>query len=138
MFARAVDAIRDWNVQRGAGLIVLSEGPPAPGVMVAIAAPLPIGYIDVVCRVVDIVDTDDRYGFAYGTLPVHPERGEESFTVVRDADGSVKFEIVAVWRSKHPLARAFPFIARMLQCKATNRYLDAMRAGASQNYCATT
>ena len=103
-----------------------------------LAAPLPIGYIDVVCRVVDVVDSADRYSFSYGTLPVHPERGEESFTVVRDVDGNVTFEIVAVWRSRHPLARAFPFVARMLQRKATNRYLDAMRAAVTQDSGATT
>ena len=92
------------------------------------AAPLPLGFIDVVCRVVDVVDVPDRFGFTYGTLPVHPEQGEESFTVVRHDDGSVVFEIAAASRPRHLLARACPPVARRLQRSATTRYLDAMSA----------
>ena len=36
------------------------------------------------CRVVDVVDEPDRRGFAYGTLPGHPETGEERFMAQRD------------------------------------------------------
>jgi uncharacterized protein (UPF0548 family) len=60
----------------------------------ALAAPLPLGWIEVVCRVVDVVDEPDRFGFAYGTLPVHPDQGEESFTVALLPDGGVVFEII--------------------------------------------
>ena len=92
------------------------------------AAPLPIGWVEVVCRVVDVVDERDRFGFTYGTLSVHPEQGEESFTVIRTDDGAIGFQIVAASRPRHVLARAFPPVARRLQLAATNRYLAAMQS----------
>ena len=91
-------------------------------------APLPIGFVEVVCRVIEIVDLPDRFGFAYGTLSVHPEQGEESFTVIRRTDGTTVFEIVSVSRLRHFLARALPPVARTLQRAATVRYLNAMTA----------
>ena len=41
------------------------------------------------CRIVYVIDeqgSSERYGFAYGTLPDHMERGEERFTVEFDTD----------------------------------------------------
>jgi len=131
VFHRAAQALRTWQVHRGAGLIVCDHGPPTVDAVVAMAAPLPLGFIDVVCRVVVVVDEPDRFGFAYGTLRVHPEQGEESFTVVRHDDGTVMFEIAAASRPRHVLARAFPPIARLLQRSATTRYLDAMSSAVS-------
>jgi uncharacterized protein (UPF0548 family) len=129
VFERAADALRHWRVHEGAGLVVEAAGPPTVGAVVAMAAPLPVvGYIDVVCRVVDVVDLPERFGFAYGTLSVHPEQGEESFTVVRSVDDAISFEIVAVSRPRQLLARAFPPVARRLQVAATNRYFVAMQS----------
>lgn len=93
------------------------------------SAPLPVvGFIDVVCRVVDVDDETDRFGFTYGTLSVHPEQGEESFTVVRSPEDEVQFEVVAVSRPRHVLAKLGGPVARRLQRAATVRYLDAMLA----------
>ena len=87
----------------------------------------PIGYVDAVCRIVDVVDEPDRAGFTYGTLPTHPEKGEESFLVTRNNGGDVWFEIASISRPHHALARAFSPIARILQRRATERS-SAMRA----------
>jgi uncharacterized protein (UPF0548 family) len=125
-FDRAVDAIRDWQIHRGAGLQVLTDGPVAVGTNVAMSAPLPIGHIDVTCRIVAELNEDDRFGFAYGTLSVHPEQGEESFVVSRTED-EARFEIVGVSRPIHPLARLVPAVADRLQDRAVRRYLAAMR-----------
>jgi uncharacterized protein (UPF0548 family) len=130
VFDRAVAALRTWRVHEGAGLVVQAAGPPALDAVVAMAAPLPIGWVEVVCRVVDVVDEPNRFGFTYGTLSVHPEQGEESFTVVRAGDGSTVFQIVAVSRPRQVLARAVPPVARRLQMAATNRYLAAMESAA--------
>lgn len=78
------------------------------------------------CRVVSVVDEPNRLGFAYGTLPIHPEQGEESFIVERDDAGEVTFRLVAASRPRHGLARLCPPVARRLQRAATERYLDAM------------
>lgn len=128
VFDDASEAIQRWLPHRGAGLVVSADDPPTLGLIVAMAAPLPIGFIEAVCRVVAVIDETDRFGFAYGTLGVHPEQGEESFIVTRDADGNVTFDIVAVSRPRHLLARTFPPVARRLQHAAVQRYLVAMQS----------
>lgn len=125
-WGRACRAVADWQVQRGAGLIVSTDGPFAAGTNVAMSAPLPIGYIDVVCRVVAVDDELDRYGFTYGTLPNHPAAGEESFTLVRLADGAVRFDISAVSRPHSVLAKLLAPVARQQQRSASNRYLSSI------------
>jgi uncharacterized protein (UPF0548 family) len=127
-FEEATAALERWAVHRGAGLTLLADGPPEPGRVVALSAPLPIGAIDATCRVVDVFEGPDEAGFAYGTLPVHPEAGEEAFTVRRSATGGVTFEVLAVSRPRQPLARACPPLAHRLQGAAAERYLAAMRA----------
>ncbi len=131
VFKCAALALRTWQVHRGAGLVVLADGPPAVGMVVAMSAPLPIGYVDAVCRVVDVIDEADTSGFTYGTLRVHPERGEESFTVSCEADNTIILSIVAVWSPCHPLAKACPPLARRLQRAASNRYLNAAKLAAN-------
>jgi uncharacterized protein (UPF0548 family) len=126
-FEQAAAAIRDWEVQRGSGLELEADGPLAVGTHVVIAAPLPIGWVDVVCRVVHLIDEVDRYGFAYGTLPIHPEQGEEAFVVARDAHGRTTFTVDAVSRSAYRLGRLIPFVNDRLQDRANRRYLDAIR-----------
>lgn len=127
VFERARVALQNWRVHEGAGLSVEADGPPRIDGIVAMAAPLPLGFVEVVCRVVDVVDEPDRCGFVYGTLSNHPAQGEESFMTSRSAGGAITFEIVAVSRPRQILARAIPPIARRLQMSATNRYFDAMR-----------
>lgn len=49
-------------------------------------------------RVVAVVDTDDRRGFAYGTLRGHPVSGEEAFVVHRDPEGRVHLTLRSLTR----------------------------------------
>jgi len=53
-----------------------------------------------------VVDEPRRRGFAYGTLPGHPERGEEAFLITHHDDGTVTFAITAFCAPGSPLARA--------------------------------
>jgi uncharacterized protein (UPF0548 family) len=73
-----------------------------------------------------VIDEPDRYGFAYGTLPVHPERGEEAFVVTRDG-GASRFDVHAISRPADPVSRFVPFVADRLQDRAVRRYLSAMQ-----------
>lgn len=131
-FDRAVSAIQRWEVHRGAGLEVLTDGAIAVGTNVAMCAPLPIGYIDVTCRIVSVVDEPSRYGFAYGTLSVHPEQGEESFVITRHSSGTT-FDVVSVSRPVHPIARAVPFLGDILQDRGVRRYLGAMESASTNS-----
>jgi uncharacterized protein (UPF0548 family) len=126
-FATGADAIRVWAVHRGAGLAVAADGPIAPGTNVAMSAPLPLGHVIATCRIVAVIDEPDRYGFAYGTLTDHPERGEEAFTLTRDEDGVVHFDVDAISAPVDLLARLVPPVANLLQDRAARRYLSAMQ-----------
>ena len=130
-FDRAVEVLRSWTMHRGAGLEIATDGPLAEGTNVAFNAPLPLGFVDGTCRIVTVIDEPTRFGFAYGTLSVHPERGEESFVVTRVDTGATRFDITGVSRPAHALARLIPPLADRLQDIAVHRYLAAMERSAA-------
>jgi uncharacterized protein (UPF0548 family) len=80
------------------------------------------------CRVVSVDDEPERYGFAYGTLPGHPEQGEASFRIERGETGDVFFRIVSLSRTVDPLARLASPVTRLIQRRVTRRYPDAIAA----------
>jgi uncharacterized protein (UPF0548 family) len=127
-FAAACDAIRGWRLHRGQGFRVVPDDPPiAAGTEVVTAVPLagPV-HVLAACRVVGVIDEPDRFGFAYGTLAVHPASGEESFVVQRTPTGEVVGEVTAFSRPRHPLVRLGGPVARRQQARATEGYLDAL------------
>jgi uncharacterized protein (UPF0548 family) len=128
VFERARQALQEWRAHRGADLEVFADGPIAVGTTVAVAAPLPLGCAVATCRIVAVVDEHDRFGFAYGTLPNHPESGEEMFLIERRGDGSVVFRIVVFSRPHELLVRLGSPVAKFMQRRATSAYLAAMRA----------
>lgn len=77
-------------------------------------------------RVVYTVDEENRRGFAYGTLPGHPEDGEEAFIVERRDDGSVWIVIRAFSRPSSRRWRAVYPALRVVQWYFTRRYLVAL------------
>jgi uncharacterized protein (UPF0548 family) len=79
------------------------------------------------CRVESVIDEPTRRGFVYSTLPDHPECGYESFVVDLDGD-DVVFAIEAVSKPGIVLVRAVAPLARELQRRASEAYLDALRA----------
>ena len=127
-FERAAAAVFDWRAQRGAGLRVRATGPSSrPGTVVVLTAGLPrLGY-DIPCRVVWAQAEGDERGFAYGTLPGHPESGEECFLVRLTADGDVVYEIRVFFRLASPAARLAGPVSLLLQRLATDRYVAAIR-----------
>jgi uncharacterized protein (UPF0548 family) len=125
-FDRASEALHTWVVHRRANLTVATDGALAVGRNVAFCAPLTVGFIDASCRIVAVIDEPDRFGFAYGTLSIHPERGEESFIVTRTPTGA-RFDIQAVSAPAHRLARLVLPITHRLQHAAIRRYMTAMQ-----------
>ena len=126
-FDSARGALADWRPQRGSGFAVVTDGPIAEGTTVALAVPLPVGWVLAACRIVAVIDDADSYGFAYGTLPEHPESGEELFAVDRHPDGSVTFRISVFWKPHGFLPRVGSPVVSVLQRRGTRAYLDAMR-----------
>jgi uncharacterized protein (UPF0548 family) len=80
-------------------------------------------------RVVYVVDEPKRKGFAYGTLPGHPENGEESFVVDQRNDGSVWITLRAFSRPSSRFWWSVYPVLRLAQEFYTRRYLRAL-AGA--------
>ncbi len=76
-FERATEGLFGWQMHRKAGLSVRhGTARAAAGVVVVLRA----GWVlPVPCKVVYTVGEQNRRGFAYGTLPGHPEQGEEAF-----------------------------------------------------------
>jgi uncharacterized protein (UPF0548 family) len=134
VFERAGAAVLAWAAQRGAGLAV---HPPDAGTEVGATAlvllPLPVLAVPLLvipCRVVFRTVAADRIGFGYGTLPGHPERGEEAFLVERDADGTVWFRVRAFSRPDRWYSRLGGPATRLAQRAATRRYLRAVATAA--------
>lgn len=88
VFDCAAEAILTFRMHRGTGARVRpTAARAAPGVRLKLG----LGPVTVPCEVVYVLNDSQRAGFGYGTLPGHQARGEESFLVERDPDGSVWF-----------------------------------------------
>ena len=125
-FAAVRAAILAYGMQRGAGMRVRASTPTAEvGTVMVLTAPL-FGPIRIPCRVVYVLDEPDRAGFAYGTLPGHPESGEELFSVELRADGAVVAVVAAFSRPGTWYSRLGGPVARALQAVMTRRYLAAL------------
>jgi uncharacterized protein (UPF0548 family) len=97
--AAAGDAILTWRMHRAAGTRIEASAPrAAPGVELTVGLGVGRLRLTAPCRVVWSVEEGDRVGFGYGTLPGHPEHGEESFVAERAADGRVWFAVTAFSR----------------------------------------
>lgn len=132
VFDRASQALLTWEMHRRSGLAVATGGPAEPGRTVVLGLGIGIGLSLVIpCRVVYLVDEPTRRGFAYGTLPDHPEQGEEAFVVMQDDDGSVWFEIAAFSRPGALLVRWAGPVGRAIQSRATSRYERALTSAAA-------
>jgi uncharacterized protein (UPF0548 family) len=127
-FNHGREALMTWQAHRHVGATLVPDNPEiAVGNDVIMA--LRVGLLSVVlpCRIVRVADNESRYGFGYGTLPGHPERGEEAFHVVRNSDGNVDFEVVAFSRPADRLMRLTSPLARLIQTRITRGYLQGVR-----------
>lgn len=77
-------------------------------------------------RVVYLVDEPTRRGFAYGTLPGHPLKGEELFVVEHRDDDSVWLTIRAFSKPSNGLWWLLSPALRALQRMFLARYLRAL------------
>lgn len=129
-FQRAAAFVRAWGTHLGSGLRVYPEGvPQEPGSAVLIA--IGMGPIAIIapCRVVWTVDEPARAGFGYGTLPGHPEEGEEAFVVeLEEATGRVRFTVTAFSRHAAWYTKLAGPVGRLAQRRAAKAYIDAVRS----------
>jgi uncharacterized protein (UPF0548 family) len=128
VFERAVTGLRTWQAHRLPGLRILPDHQEIrTGMTIIVTLGTPILALAAPCRIVSVIEGQVRWGFAYGTLPGHPEQGEEAFIVSISADQTVRFEIEAFSRSDDPLVRLSGPIGRGIQRGGTGSYLRALK-----------
>ncbi len=114
-FAAARNAIRAWTMFppplawiEPAG-IPIAEGELAGVVIRALG----VWWLNA-ARIVYVIDEPRRYGFAYGTLPGHVERGEERFSVEWLDDDTVWYDLAAFSQPRYWMGRlGKPLVRRM-------------------------
>jgi uncharacterized protein (UPF0548 family) len=130
-FERAVTGLRAWLAHRAANSRVAPTNAPIEvGQDVVVVFPMPFVTVLAPCRIVWVVDEPDAFGFGYGTLRGHPEEGEESFVIRRDERGT-RFEICALSRPATLTSRIGALVARRVQRRVTNSYLEGIRRAAT-------
>jgi uncharacterized protein (UPF0548 family) len=129
----AGNAVLGWGMHRAVGMSVDAEAErAAPGVGVVVGIGAGRWRVKGPCRVVWAVDEARRAGFAYGTLPGHPECGEEAFVVEVDGSGSVWLEVRAFSRPVAWYARAGGPVTRALQHAYARRCGRVVRRAVAQ------
>ena len=123
-FEEAAAKVMRWGMLRGAGVRVdATSEVAAVGSEVLVG----IGPVRAPCRVVYVIDEPDRRGFAYGTLPGHPESGEELFAVRYDpATDEVHAEVAAFSRHATWWSKLGSPVTALMQRVITSRYLTAL------------
>jgi len=126
-FEEACRTLMTWRMHLGSGLRVAVSTPVVEpeAVIVARLGPGPLS-LRIPCRVVYVVDEPGRRGFGYGTLPGHPETGEESFLVTLEGD-QVRFTVTAFSRAGTRLSRIGGRFSWRVQGRALRRYAAALR-----------
>jgi uncharacterized protein (UPF0548 family) len=122
-FARAAETLMTWGMHAGAGLRVAAS---ARRVEAGAVVRCRLGPLPIPCRVIWVVDEPGRRGFGYGTLPGHPEAGEEAFVVAVDGE-RVTLKVTAYSRPGLLLTRLAGPVGRLGQRFAVRRYAAALR-----------
>ncbi len=127
-FVRAVHGLKSWAAHTLPGMRVFPEDQEIrTGVTVVVTLGTPLMALAAPCRIVSVIDGQTRWGFAYGTLPGHPEQGEEAFVITISPDQTVVFEIEAFSRPAELLVRLSGPIGRGMQKGGTGGYLRALK-----------
>ena len=132
VFARAKEALLSWrHFDLGWVELFPRDAPIEAGTVVAVMVNH-LGFWSLNgCRIVYLIgdrDSATQFGFAYGTLTNHAERGEEIFEVsVEPASQEVSYRIRAASKPRATLARVgYPF-TRVLQARFRRDSLKAMQ-----------
>lgn len=136
VFDSACEAIRNWEMfPREMASLYWPSVEPVVGSEVVVGFRVgPLWSLNP-CRVIYTVDSGSdsvaKFGFAYGTLPGHVERGEERFQIVWDRTTDiVSYEIFVFSAGQHVLAKiGYPFVLlqqsrfRKLSGRAMQRFV---------------
>lgn len=123
----AAAAVLGWRLHRRVGIrLRASDDRASEGTVLDLRLGVGRLAISAPCRVVYVVDEPHQSGFAYGTLPGHPESGEESFVVELSSQGVLTLTISAVSRPATRAARLAGPVGSVVQDLITRQYLRAL------------
>lgn len=126
-FELAREGLRSWVTHTGINAAIEPPGQLVElGATVLVVLRVGPAYVIAPDRVVRVIDEPARFAYAYGTLPGHPERGEEGFIVEQLDDGTVRVTIRVQARPATLAARAAAPLVTLLQRAALRRYLAAV------------
>lgn len=134
VYAAALHALGSFDMQRAAGLRVRTDT-----AMATVGAKVEFGFglgplrMWAPVRVVWVVNEPLRYGYGYGTLPGHPESGEEAFLVTLAPDETVTLEVRAFSRPATWYSRLGRPMAEAVQDRTNHRYRAALVRLATTN-----
>lgn len=131
VYETACDVLRQWQMfPEDWTQIHPSDAPLEPGRDIALLVhACGVWWLNA-ARIVYVLDgcqPSRRFGFAYGTLPGHVERGEERFTIEWNERDEVWYDLLAFSRPRFWLARLGYPIARRLQRRFVRESQAAMR-----------
>ena len=129
VFARAREDIRRWRMFPAPWTVIEPASAPIAQdqVVAVLIRVLGLWWMNA-ARIVYVIDEPRRFGFAYGTLPGHVERGEERFLVEWLEDDEVWYDLRAFSRPRYWAARLGRPIARALQRRFVRHSKAAMAA----------
>ena len=128
-YDRAVEALKNWRQFDLGWVTIVPNGVTVEGgATVAVKARAFGTWSLSAARVVYVIDEPRRFGFAYGTLPDHVERGEERFLIEWLPDDTVWYDIIAFSRPQHPLVKLSAPLARRLQKRFARESLIRMKS----------
>ncbi len=128
LFDRAATHILDFGIQKGVDIFRGADTETArPGTELTVVLRIwPLSF-SAPCRVVYVLDEPDRRGFAYGTLPGHPEVGEELFAVEYDATDDTVYGLVAAFSKPGAwYVRLGGPVVRLIQRWFAHRYMNTL------------
>lgn len=131
-FDRAVAALQGWeHFNVGWARVADPRLPLEKESTNAVISWLPPVAVTCACRIVYTINSTEAsvetFGFAYGTLPDHPECGEERFTIQWNKDDdSVWYELYALSKPGLLLVRATYPLARLMQKRFAKDSMAAM------------
>lgn len=129
-WSRTCHAVMNWGIHHKAQIEVRTQyasfSPLAEGDDVVLRLRLgPFG-VSAPVRVISVMYEENTRGFSYGTLPGHPERGEEAFIVRHQDDDSVWLELRSFSRPSNLFWKLASPAGRVVQSLISQRYLNAL------------
>ena len=132
-FPTARRQMLNWRMfEMGWVRLCWEDAPIAVGVTIASLIFLGVAWSLCPVRILSVIDEPRRFGFSFATLPDHEECGEERFLVEWLENGEVWFDVFAISRPRHWLARLGKPVVRIFQKRFAHGAMHAMLSGVEQ------